>query len=75
VRRMAAGRGRTRANETRTETGPGAVAPEPSRCRIADSRRTRKSLKEVREAVSDRVRAVRSRGERPPARGAPKHRR
>jgi Aldehyde dehydrogenase family len=39
------------------------------------NRRTRKSLKEVWEAVSDRVRAVRSRGERPPARGAPKHRR
>jgi hypothetical protein len=35
----------------------------------------RKSLREFREAVSDRVRAVRSRGERPPARGAPKHRR
>jgi hypothetical protein len=35
----------------------------------------RKSLEEFREAVSDRVRAVRSRGERPPARGAPKHRR
>jgi len=35
----------------------------------------RKSLKELREAVSDRAGAVRSRGERPPARGAPKHRR
>jgi hypothetical protein len=35
----------------------------------------RKSLKEVREVVSDRVGAVRSRGERPPATGAPKYRR
>jgi hypothetical protein len=30
-----------------------------------------KSSKEVREAVSDRGRGVRSRGERPPTRGAP----
>ena len=35
----------------------------------------RKGLKDIREAVSDRGRGVRSRGERPPARGAPKHRR
>ena len=34
-----------------------------------------KSLKEIREAVSDRGRGVRSRGERPPARGTPNHRR
>src|SRR5258706_13980412 len=49
-----------------------AVAPKPSRCRIAQNRRTRKSSKEIREAVSDRGRGVRSRGERPPTRGAPK---
>jgi dihydrofolate reductase len=49
-----------------------AVAPNPSRCRIAYSRRTRQSSKEIREAVSDRGRGVRSRGERPPTRGAPK---
>ena len=49
-----------------------AVAPKPSRCRIAHNRRTRKSSKEIREAVSDRGRGVRSRGERPPTRGAPK---
>src|SRR5438132_1311461 len=48
-----------------------AVAPKPSRCRIADSRRTRKSSKEIREAVSDRGGGVRSGGDRPPARGAP----
>ena len=35
----------------------------------------RKSSKEIREAVSDRGRGVRSRGERPPTRGAPDHRR
>jgi hypothetical protein len=35
-------------------------------------RRTRKFLKEIREAVSDRGSGVRSRGERPPTRGAPK---
>ena len=46
--------------------------PEPSRCRIADNRRTRKSSKEIREAVSDQGRGVRSRGERPSTRGAPK---
>jgi len=39
---------------------------------IDEYRRTRKSLKEVREAVSDRGGGVRSRGERPPARGVPK---
>jgi hypothetical protein len=33
--------------------------------------RTRKSSEEVLEAVSDRGRGVRSRGGRPPARGAP----
>jgi len=49
-----------------------AVAPKPSRCRIAHNRRTRKSSKEILEAVSDRGRGVRSRGERPPTRGAPK---
>src|SRR6266849_403971 len=49
-----------------------AVAPKRSRCRIACSRRTRKSSKEIREAVSDRGGGVRSRGERPPTRGAPK---
>jgi hypothetical protein len=32
-------------------------------------------LKDIREAVSDRGRGVRSRGERPPTRGAPNHRR
>src|SRR5216684_1960774 len=36
------------------------------------TRRTRKSSKEIREAVSDRGGGVRSRGERPPTRGAPK---
>ena len=45
------------------------------RCRIDHNRRSRKSLKEIREAVSDRGRGVRSRGERPPAMGAPNHRR
>ena len=34
-----------------------------------------KILKDIREAVSDRGRGVRSRGERPPTRGAPNHRR
>ena len=48
-----------------------AVAPEPSRCRIACNRRARKALKEIREAVSDRGRGVRCRGERPPAGGGP----
>ncbi len=52
-----------------------AVAPKPSRCRIAYNRRTRMSSKDIREAVSDRGRGVRSRGERPPTRGARKHRR
>src|SRR5580704_8018657 len=33
-----------------------------------DNRRTRMSSKEIREAVSDRGRGVRSRGERPPVR-------
>jgi hypothetical protein len=35
----------------------------------------RKSLKEIWEGVSDRGRAVRSRGDGPPTRVAPKHRR
>ena len=39
------------------------------------NRRARKSSKEVRAAVSDRDRGVRSRGERPPPRGAPNNRR
>jgi hypothetical protein len=34
-----------------------------------------KVLKEIREAVSDRGRGVRCRGERPSTRGAPNHRR
>lgn len=38
-------------------------------------RRTRMSLKEIWAAMSDRGRGVRSRGERPPTRGAPNHRR
>src|SRR6266567_8820584 len=38
----------------------------------AHNRRTRKSSKEIREAVSDRGGGVRSRGESPPTRGAPK---
>jgi hypothetical protein len=42
---------------------------------IVHNRRTRKSLKEIREAVSDRSRGVRSGGERPPTMGAPKYRR
>jgi hypothetical protein len=42
---------------------------------IVHNRRTRKSSKEIREAVSDRDRGVRSRGERPPTRGAPNQRR
>jgi hypothetical protein len=46
-----------------------------STSRIVRNRRTRKSSKEIREAVSDRGRGVRSRGERPPTRGAPNHRR
>ena len=37
--------------------------------------RHRKSSKEIREAVSDRGRGVRSRGERPPTMAAPNHRR
>ena len=48
------------------------VAPKPSCCRIADSRHTREASKEVWEAVSDRGSGVRSRGERPPTRGASK---
>ena len=40
-----------------------------------NSRRTRKCLKHIRGAVSDRGRCVRSRGERPPRRGAPNYRR
>src|SRR5215211_6185680 len=51
-----------------------AVAPKPSRCRIAYNRRTRKSSKEIRAAVSDRGRGVRSRGERPPTRAPPRRR-
>src|SRR5580704_13908096 len=48
-----------------------AVAPELSRCRIAYSRRTRKSSKEIREAVSDQAEAfVAGVSGRP--RGAPK---
>jgi hypothetical protein len=43
--------------------------------RIVHNRRSRKSLKDIRAAVSDRGSGVRSRGERPPTRGAPKHRR
>src|ERR1700688_3069392 len=39
------------------------------------NRRTRKFLKDLREAVSDRGGGVRSRGERASARGAPKARR
>jgi hypothetical protein len=46
-----------------------------STSRIAHDRRTGKSLKDIRAAVSDRGRGVRSRGERPPTRGTPKHRR
>jgi hypothetical protein len=46
-----------------------------STSRIVLNRRTRKSLKDTREAVSDRGSGVRSRGERPPTRGAPNHRR
>jgi hypothetical protein len=46
-----------------------------STSRIVYNRCTRKSLKEVQEAVSDRGRGVRSRGERPSTRGAPNHRR
>src|SRR4030095_7055779 len=38
---------------------------------LAYNRRTRKSSKEIREAVSDRGRGVRSRGERPPTRAPP----
>jgi dihydrofolate reductase len=49
-----------------------AVAPKPSRCRIAYNRRTRKSSKEIRAAVSDRGRGVRSRAERPPTRAPPR---
>lgn len=49
-----------------------AADAEPSGSRIADNRRTRKSSKEIRAAVSDRGRAVRSRGEKPPTRGVPK---
>ncbi|HEX6758351.1 MAG TPA: hypothetical protein VF086_08040 [Propionibacteriaceae bacterium] len=43
--------------------------------RIVHHRRSRKSLKDIREAVSDRGSGVRSGGERPPTRGAPDHRR
>ena len=45
-----------------------------SRCRIAHTG-VQKSLKEILEAASDRGRGVRSRGERPPTRGAPNQRR
>jgi hypothetical protein len=41
----------------------------------APTRRTRESLKEFPEVVSDRDRGVRSRGEQPPTKGAPHHRR
>ena len=47
----------------------------PDAARIVDSRRTRKSWKVAGEVMSDRGRAVRSRGKRLPARGAPNHRR
>ena len=46
-----------------------------STIRIVHNRRTSKSPKEIREAVSDRGRGVRSRGERPPAGGASNRRR
>ena len=49
-----------------------AVAPNSPRCRIAYNRRTGRSAKEIREAVSDRGKGVRSSGERPPKSGAPK---
>lgn len=49
-----------------------AVAPKPSRCRIAYNRRTRQSSKEIREAVTDRGSGIRSRGGRPPTRGVPR---
>src|SRR5829696_5923965 len=55
-----------------TKPGPPSASTEPSRCRIAHNWRTRKSSKEIREAVSDRGRGVRSRGERPPTRGGAK---
>ena len=58
-------------NVVTTSKQSGAVAPKPSRRRIAHNRRSRKSSKEIREAVSDRGRAVRSKGEGRP-RGAPK---
>ena len=48
--------------------------PETVALPIAYSRRTRKSSKEIREAVSDGGGGVRSRGERPPTRGAPRRR-
>ena len=48
--------------------------PETVGLSVAYNRRTRKSSKEIREAVSDRGRGVRSRGERPPTRGAPMRR-
>ena len=53
---------------------PGRCPATASTSRIAHNRRTRKSSKEVREAVSDRGRGVRSQGERPPTRAAPKER-
>jgi hypothetical protein len=46
-----------------------------STSRIAHHRGTQKVLKDIRAAVSDRGRGVRSRGERPPTRGTPNHRR
>ena len=49
-----------------------AQSPETVSLSDAHNRRTRKSSKEIREAVSDRGRGVRSRGERPPTKGAPK---
>jgi hypothetical protein len=46
-----------------------------STSRIVLNGRTRKSLKDIREAVWDQGGGVRSRDERPPRRGAPDHRR
>jgi hypothetical protein len=46
-----------------------------STSRIVLNRRSRRFLKDIREAVSDRGRAVRGRGERLPTRGARNHHR
>ena len=43
----------------------GAVAPNSSRCRIADNRLPEDPRQNLREAVSDRGSGVRSRGETP----------